>query len=304
MLALQPKSFFMNVSTDRQSFPRNNVSARLETLNKPPVARGDTTEMRGRHPFTASSLESDETLNCSEQIVHHSEYDARKRVHVNNDARVIVRASKSKGSYKCAMTVQPIDRIAAAILLSGRSLRDISKSSGQGVNFVSQMLNSGKISKNEGVSAISQELGIDASWTFTGHPSNPRLDRLIELFTHLDFEQKKNAFRTLSAGKSQTIENLQRLAETSNVPLSDIQAWLEGAQIPSLQGDAAIAFEEINNIASGQEIDLPLLLESVHEAYEVIREILGHLGPTNKRAILIRDIYREKLAEREKLHKP
>lgn len=192
-----------------------------------------------------------------------------------------------------------IDRLAAAILTSGESLSSISETAKLGRNYASQMLSNETTPKSEALVALCTTLGIDSQWAMTGTPANPKLDGILELSSALDFESKKEVFKAMAPGSAQSLDSLHHISQSFGIPLSSLQGWIEKDAAPA-ESPSADAFEELSNLANGQEIDIQLMRESLQEAYEIEIQVLGKLGPVQKRSRLVREIYALKLAHANK----
>ncbi|MEP3012821.1 MAG: helix-turn-helix domain-containing protein [Hyphomicrobiales bacterium] len=192
-----------------------------------------------------------------------------------------------------------IDRLAAAILLSDRSLSSLAEAAKLGRNYVSQMLANETPPTNDALIAICNVLQVDAHWVMTGIPRNSKLDGLLEICANLDFASKKSVFRALSRGSEQPIGRIRQLSKEYNLSLTSLQEWIEHTDNPNLTDTSTLAFEELSSLAAGQEIDMVLMREALEEAYEIENQVLGQLGPVQKRAKLVREIYNLKRHDAE-----
>ncbi|MEQ8784206.1 MAG: hypothetical protein RIE06_31450 [Roseibium album] len=281
----------MDIFSNSIDFAGPYISTATKSLIQSPVTYRHPTEMRRGHSLSAIAFEFEKDIDGIDEVVCHTDTNARISVHVNNIARFNVRATLEKELYKYAMDTRPLDRITAAILISGKPLRDISKTAGLGVNFASQMLRDEKPPKQQSLEALSIAVEVNPNWTMTGNPKNPKIDRLLEIFSETDIHTRQKAFRTLSKGSDLSLSDLSDLCDSSNVPLEALQSWIANAEHTFNSGKNTEAFTELAMIAHGKELDLDLLREALEEAYEVEFAILGRLGPSKKRAELVREIY-------------
>jgi len=297
----------MDKLTDRGSLFRDDISAGTETLIKTPVLGSNAPEMGWRHPLATEPLKGQEGIDNFNKIVHHNRHSARTSVQVNNNERsltsserLFVRAIEPQEIYKCVMTARPIDRIAAAIYLSGKSFRGISEDANLGVNYISQMLNKQIVPKNDILVAICETLDVDTGWALTGRPGNSRIDALLDLFENVPFEAKRDAFNILARGNELSLDDLKEVAEATNTSVESLQKWISGTESDFETTVEHAAFNELASIANGHELEFELLKEALAEAYDIEREIYGQLGPSSARAKLVKEIYALKLTNRSK----
>jgi len=286
----------MNERLNSRRFFRNDVSTIRKTFTKTPIANGYASEMRLGHALPALTFEGKKCVDSFKQLVWHEPHDARLCVQVNKSERFIVRATHGKQLYKSEMTATSFDRIAAAILLSGKSFRSISETAKLGVNYVSQMFIKQHPPKNETLSALCDVLNIDAGWVLTGKPNNPRIDSLLVLLSGLPFEQKRSTIEVVAKGNGVKFEELNNASLQTGVPVEALRVWISDAKLDAANGDSAAAFDELTRIANGQELDFELLREALAEAYEIEHAILGRFGPPETRAKLVKEIYSLKLS--------
>jgi len=291
MFGNQPQGILMNERLNRSGLFGQNISAPRKSFAKSPITCGNPAKMSARHALAALAFESQIGVDRFKQIMWHEPHDARLCVHVNNCKRFIVRATHGKQLYKSGMTATSFDRIAAAILLSGKSFRSISESAKLGVNYVSQMFIKQNPPKNETLAALCEVLDIDAGWVLTGNPSNPRIDSLLTLLAELPFETKRSTIEVVAKGDSVKFEELNRSARETGIPVETLRAWISDTGSEYAGSDSAAAFDELTRIANGQELDFELLREALAEAYEIEHAILGRLGPPETRAKLVKEIY-------------
>lgn len=290
----------MNENSDRQCLLGDNVTTIGQPLIQPPVSGCDATEVTFRHALAALTLESEEDIDGFEQLVCHKLDNARLCVHVNSYERFMMRAAHEKQLYKSGMNASPVDRIAAALLLSGKSFRKISEAAKLGVNYVSHFFVKQTLPKNDTLAALCNVVEVDMNWVLTGVPRNKRIDSLLELFSHLTFDQKREAIAKLAEGEKLSVEDLSQVSEQTNTPVEDLRAWISGAENSRSTDDSTAAFDELSRIANGRELDIELLQESLEEAYELEYAIAGRLGPPEKRAQLVKKIYALKLSKSDR----
>ncbi|ERP98298.1 hypothetical protein Q669_24200 [Labrenzia sp. C1B10] len=300
MLLNQSESFLMNENSDRQSLFGNNVAAIGQPLVQPPVSGSDATEVTFRHALATLTFESEEKIDGFEQLVYHGPDNARLCVQVNMFELFLMRAAHEKQLYKSGMNASPVDRIAAALLLSGKSFRKISEAAKLGVNYVSHFFIKQTLPKNDTLAALCKVVGVDMNWVLTGLPRNKRIDTLLDLFSHLSFDQKREAIAKLAEGEKLSVEDLSHVSEQTNTPIEDLREWISGNETTLTIDHSTAAFDELSRIANGRELDIELLQESLEEAYELEFAIAGRLGPPEKRAQLVKKIYALKLSKSDR----
>lgn len=290
----------MNIFANSVDLARANITPTAKPFIQTPIAYRYSTEMRGGHALSTVPFQREKNFDDRKEFVCHSNTNARISVHVKFDKLFNVRATQKKELYKCFMDMRPLDRITAAILISGKPLRDVSKKAGLGVNFASQMLRDEKPPKQQSLEALSVAVEIDPNWTITGHPENPKIDRLLEIFAEVDFHARQKAFRALAKGSELSLSELSDLSKSTNVPLEALQAWISSKDSTQISDRNDEALTELALIANGKELDLDILRAALEEAYEVEFAILGRLGPSKKRAELVREIYDLRLNKQKK----
>ncbi|WP_298981510.1 hypothetical protein [uncultured Roseibium sp.] len=274
-----------------------DVTAADKTFVQSPVLDSHTPEMLGRHALSTTLLERQKGFDGLDQVMGHECDNARLCVHVNTDERFNVRAIAPEELYKSSMSARPIDRIAAAILLSGKSNRSISKSARLGVNAVSQLFTLERMPGPKGLVQLCDALSIDAGWVLTGKPGNPKIDEILVVADALSFDEKRTFLKSLAQGDQLSIDELKQLAVGANVSLEAIQKWLLGEPISAKNPEDIAALDELAAIANGNDLDTELLMAALEEAYEIERQVYGKLGPPSTRAKLVKKIYALKLAD-------
>ncbi|WP_298958434.1 hypothetical protein [uncultured Roseibium sp.] len=275
----------------------DDVATADKTFVQSPILNSHSPEMMGRHALAASLLERQESFDRLDQLMGHASDNARLCVHVNHDERFYVRAITHEEHYKSYMSARPIDRIAAAILLSGKSNRSISKSAKLGVNAVSQLFTLERMPGQKGLAQLCDALAIDAGWVLTGKPANPRIDEILAITDALSFDEKRTFLKSLSQGEQLSIDEMKHLATDARVSFETLQNWILGGSNGGTTPDSVAAFDELASIANGNELDTDLLMASLEEAYEIERQVYGKLGPASTRAKLVKKIYALKLAD-------
>ncbi|QFT31784.1 hypothetical protein FIV00_14930 [Labrenzia sp. THAF82] len=278
-------------------FLGDNVTTANKTFVQSSVLDSHPPEMIGRHTLAASLLERQECFDGLDQLMGHERDNARLCVHVYNNERFYVRAITHEELYKSSMSARPIDRIAAAILLSGKSNRSISKSARLGVNAVSQLFTLERMPGQKGLAQLCDALSIDAGWVLTGKPANPKIDEILAIADALSFEEKRTFLKSLSQGDQLSIDEMKKLASDARVSFEALQNWILGSTNGSATPETVAAFDELASIANGNELDTELLMASLEEAYEIERQVYGKLGPASTRAKLVKKIYALKLAD-------
>jgi len=194
------------------------------------------------------------------------------------------------------MSTRPIDRIAAAILLSGQSKRSLSKSAKLGVNAVSQLFTKEQMPGHKGLSALCDVLSIDMGWVLTGTPRNPSIDTLLEIVDGLSFDEKSKVVERLASREKLTLDELRSISEEAQLPFDALQSWVIGKEAQPSDPASVAAFDELAMIANGNELNSDLLMEALEEAYQIEREVYGKLGPAATRAKLVKRIYALKIS--------
>jgi transcriptional regulator with XRE-family HTH domain len=86
----------------------------------------------------------------------------------------------------------------------GRSLAELGRQAGMGVNYVSQMLNDGKAPKAQAVVNLAEVLGISLTWLYLGVEMTAEDEQLLQLAAKVDESQKRQLLALLNSIASQT----------------------------------------------------------------------------------------------------
>lgn len=86
----------------------------------------------------------------------------------------------------------------------GRSLAELSRLSGQGPNYVSQMLNEDKEPKTQTVINIAENINVSLSWIFLGIDMTAEDEKLLLIAAKIDTDQKKKLLDLLGSIASES----------------------------------------------------------------------------------------------------
>ncbi|WP_150526796.1 hypothetical protein [Roseibium sediminis] len=299
MTGIDATYFGPDISPDPAGGRGINLSTIAQTLQKSAILDRFPTEMLVGHALAFRPLECEEFINGSEQIVHHGDHIERNSVQVKPNERLNVSDFAIRAIYNCRMEITWLDRIVAAISLTGQSYRTISQNASLGPNFVSEMIRLNRLPKTAQLQALCDALDIRSSWVLEGTPTHPAQERLVKLVAHLQPEERLRTMKKVGSAKDYSFSQLQDLADQEGISLDAIQKALHFSSSDTAASATALEGAGVEAIAMAKDADLNLLMEIYQDVLDMEQAILGRRGRFNNRHELIREIYLKRTGAQE-----